>query len=310
MMRSFGIAGLGVLVLLLASCEDPAPSPPLQMSEYLDAPSAMAFVRVMAGRDRTGRTNVVKQALAAAGIAYQQEPVVAGRFRGSNIIVEVGLGDKSEGLVIIIAHTDPVPDTAAANDNASCVAAALSAVQTLNAAPPNNLRVRFLFSDGEEYGLLGAKRHGERKDLGGVLGVVSFELCGIGDAFGIWDVTGAVADSVIVRALQKAGGTLDIYNGLHGAVPRFGSDHRAFSDKGIAAVGVTVLPRDDEATLRRYVDNPDNPLWLINFLRPVIFRTYHTPNDKPDTIEPAALDMTTRLMVETVRVLDNGVGEK
>ena len=212
--------------------------------------------------------------------------------------------------MIIIAHTDPVPDTPAANDIASCVAAAFSALQTLKADPPKNLRVRFLFSDGEEYGLLGAKRHAERPDLAGVFGVASFELCGIGDAFGIWDVTGPDKESAIVRALQKAGEKLDVYNGLHGAVPRFGSDHRAFTEKGIAAVGVTVLPRDDENTLRRYVDNPDSPLWLIKFLRPIIFRTYHTPDDKPDTIEPAALEMTARLMVETVRVLDAGVGEK
>lgn len=302
MVKTFVIAGLGLLAtVLLASCEQPAPPPPMEMSEYLQAPSTMRLVRVMSGRSRGERTDVVKRALDAAGIAYVEEPFTVGRFRGINVIAEMGRGER---LLVIVAHTDPVPGMPAANDNASCVAAALSALQSLKTDPPKNLRVRFLFSDGEEYDLLGARRHAERPDLDAVLGVASFELCGIGDAFGIWDVAGAAEGSPIVGALQKAGDSLGIYNAVHGAVPRFGSDHRAFSDRGVAAVGVTVLPRDDENTLRRYIDNPDNPLWLIKFLRPVIFQTYHTSGDRPDGIEPAALEMTARLMAETVRVLD------
>jgi len=69
-------------------------------------------------------------------------------------------------------------------------------------------------------------------------------------------------------------------------------------------VGVTVLPREDEEKLRSYVDDPNNPKWLLNFVRPTIFRTYHTSGDGPETVQPAALEMMTRLMVETVRVVD------
>lgn len=308
MMRIFGIAGLGLLAtVLLAGCEEPAPPPPKEMSHYLQTPSPMRLVQVMSGRSREGRTDVVRRALDAAGIAYVDEPFTVDRFRGTNVIAEIGHG---EGLLVIVTHTDPIPDTPAANDNASCVAAAVSALQTLKTDPPKNLRVRFLFSDGEEYGLLGAKHHAGRADIDAAIGVVSFEMCGIGDAFGIWDVTGAVEGSTIVGALQKAGGNMGVYNGVHDAVPRFGSDHRAFSDKGLPGVGITVLPRDDENTLRRYIDNPDNPLWLIKFLRPAIFQTYHTSADRPDRIQPAALEMTARLMVEAVRVLDAGQGEK
>ncbi|MBT3237986.1 MAG: M28 family peptidase [Rhodospirillaceae bacterium] len=308
MVKSLGIAGLAALMVgLLASCGDPAPPRPLEMSEYLKAPSPMAFVRVLSGRDRAGRTDAVKDALDAASITYMEEPFVYRSFEGRNIVADVGRGER---LLIIAAHTDPVPDTPAANDNASCVAAALSALQSLKAQPPQNLRVRFLFSDGEEYGLLGAKNHAERPDVLGAIGIASFEMCGIGDAFGVWDVGSGTRKSDMVRAMQKAGDKFGIYNGLHGGVPRFSSDHRAFYDKGVVGVGVTVLPKDDEQTLRRYVDNPDNPLWLIKFLRPMIFQTYHTPGDHPDTIKPAALAMTARLMVETVRILDSETGRK
>jgi len=168
---------------------------------------------------------------------------------------------------------------------------------------PQGLSVRFLFSDGEETGLHGARHHANTQDLTHIFGVASFELCGIGDAFGVWDVVGPAMGSPIVEALLKAGDNLKIYNGTHGAVPRFGSDHLAFSKKGLAAVGVTVLPQEDEDKLREYVQDPNNPKWLLNFIRPAIFRTYHTSGDGPETVEPDALEMTKRLMLETVRVV-------
>jgi len=65
-----------------------------------------------------------------------------------------------------------------------------------------------------------------------------------------------------------------------------------------------VLPQHDEAKLRSYVDDPNNPMWLLNFIRPVIFQTYHTSGDGPETVQPAALEMTTRLMLETVRTFE------
>jgi len=114
--------------------------------------------------------------------------------------------------------------------------------------------------------------------------------------------------SPLVGHLQKAGNNLGVYNATHGIVPRFGSDHRVFAAKGIAAVGVSVLPREDEQRLRAYVDNPNSLRWLLNFFRPAIFRTYHTSADKFETVSAEAVDMTAKLVTEIVRVVDAAVG--
>jgi hypothetical protein len=120
---------------------------------------------------------------------------------------------------------------------------------------------------------------------------------------GVWDVIGPAVGSPIVQALLKAGKNLKIYSATHGAVPRFGSDHLAFSKKGLSAVGVTFPPQRDEGKLRSYVADPNNPKWLLNFVRPMIFQTYHTSSDTAQTIDPAALDLTKQLILEIVRVV-------
>ncbi len=293
-----GVAFLAAVPLLY--WEEPRPPAP-EFSHYRENPSPLRLVRVMSGRSGPERREMVKKALDAAAIPYREELVSNRLFHGANVVVEMGTG---RDVLLFSAHVDRVRQSPGANDNASCVAAGIQALKDLKAkGAPETLKLRFLFSDGEEEGLHGARHHADANDLSDFFGVVGFEMCGLGDAFGIWDVTGPAVGSPVVEALRRAGGNLGIYHGTHGAVPRFGGDHMAFSRKGLAAVGVTVLPREDEQSLRGYVADPNHPKWLLNFVRPTIFRTYHTSGDGPEIIQSDALNMTTRLMLETVRVV-------
>ena len=56
--------------------------------------------------------------------------------------------------------------------------------------------------------------------------------------------------------------------------------------------------------MRAYVDNPNSFRWLIRYFRPQIFRTYHTRQDGPHTVNPPALDLAQRVIVGTVQALD------
>ena len=292
------VGGLAALPLFLW---DQPEGPPPDFAFYQQDSSALRLVEVMSGRPGFERQDIVRKALDGASIAYREEVISNRIFRGTNTVVDIGNG---RDILLFSAHTDRVDEAPGANDNASCIAAGIEALKKLTLlGSPENLTVRFLFSDGEETGLHGAFHHADNNDLSDYVGVASFELCGIGDAFGVWGVVGPARGSPIVEALLTAGDNLGIYNGTHGAVPRFGSDHLAFAKKGLAAVGVTVLPQADENRLRSYIEDPNNPMWLLNFIRPTIFQTYHTSGDGPDTVEAAALEMTTRLMLETVRVV-------
>ncbi len=52
------------------------------------------------------------------------------------------------------------------------------------------------------------------------------------------------------------------------------------------------------------MEDPKSLKWLFRFLRPAIFRTYHTVSDTLETIDPAALNITAQFMVAMVCNLD------
>ena len=290
--------GIGIAaVLTVAAVGQPGPGP--GFPHYQQQPDAYRLVEVLSGKSNDERRALVARTLITHGIAYRIEPYDMPNGGGANVIAEAGKGGR---ILVIAAHFDRVPGSPGANDNASCVAAAIEALRVLWKQPPPGLAVRFLFSDDEEYGLLGASAHILKNGTAAISGMVSLELCGNGDAFGLWDVSGPAKDSAVVRAFREAGKAAGIYNGVHGRVPRYGSDHRAFAAEGVAAVGLTVLPKADERTLRDYVADPNRLRWILPRLRPTIFQTYHSPADGPQTVQPESLEMTAGLIVRAVRI--------
>ena len=65
-------------------------------------------------------------------------------------------GSDPTGRVILVAHYDTVVHSPGASDNKGPVAALLEVARVLTESPPLRNEVTFLFSDGEEPGLLGA----------------------------------------------------------------------------------------------------------------------------------------------------------
>ncbi len=83
--------------------------------------------------------------------------------------------------LLLVGHYDTVPNAAGASDNGSSVATLLETLRALKAGAPPGNDIIFLFTDGEEVGLLGAKAFAEEhhwaKDVGLVL---NFEARGTG----------------------------------------------------------------------------------------------------------------------------------
>ncbi len=298
---------MGMVMAGLAGCATPIEKGP-DIGHYLAAPSPYHLVEVMSGKENRERRDILEQALTASGISYRSDPFVHEGREGTNIFAD--LGTKSPTL-IIAAHFDRTMGSPGANDNASCVAAAVSAYEMLAGGDPlQHIKLRFLFPDMEELGLIGSRNYIKNQGVDDVIGVISFEMCGIGDAFGIWDVRDGLAASLPVRALQAAGDANNVYNATHGPVPRYSSDHHVFFLEGIPAVGVTMLPKTDETVLRDYIENPNAFKWISTSNRPTIFQTYHTAEDTPATLNPETLEMTARIIVSTAQELDRLAGEE
>lgn len=104
--------------------------------------------------------------LTAAGVApeVQTATVVEARRRGPNRAATVRNviarlpGTAGGGKALLLAsHYDTVPQSPGASDDGAAVAAMMETLRALKAGPPLRNDVIFLFTDGEEPGLLGAK---------------------------------------------------------------------------------------------------------------------------------------------------------
>lgn len=121
-----------------------------------------------------------------------------------NVLVRVpGTGD-GEKAVLLVSHYDSVATAPGAGDDMSGVATMLETMRALQASPPLENDVIFLFTDGEELGLLGAQafvdRHPWKDDVGVVLNFEARGQRGTTSMFetssGNREVIGVYADSV------------------------------------------------------------------------------------------------------------------
>lgn len=270
----------------------PAPlPPPVPVDEVLrgDA-SPLALARLTAGRDNDAREAAVARYLEARGVAFARRRFASFEGTGENFAVDVGSGDR---ILVLVAHHDAVPGSPGANDNAAAVGILLHLLERLPRIVPPHLRVRLLFTAAEELGYLGARAWVRSEPLRGIAGVLSLELCGIGDSLAVWDAPDGAGPPFLQQvtgALESLGHRRDEGYHVVGRIPVFGSDHRAFAGAGIPAYGLTTVPLREADALREFVFRPMRSVFRHFVRRPVPFDTYHTSRDGLDTLDPAALD--------------------
>ncbi|MGH7313032.1 MAG: M28 family peptidase [Candidatus Rokuibacteriota bacterium] len=278
----------GVTRFLNARRPVTAPAVPAPLDEVLRGDGTpLALARLVEGRSNSEREAAVAAYLMAHGVDFARHRFANFEGRGENFSVDLGTGDR---VLVLIAHHDAVPGSPGANDNAAAVGILLHLLGRLGARVPPGLRVRVLFTAAEELGYLGARAYVRDTALAGVVGVLSLELCGIGDSLAVWDVA---AESPFLRSVSGALDGLGLRrdDGYHvvGRIPVFGSDHRAFTAAGIPAYGLTVVPAREAEALRRFVLSPARSAFRNLVRRPPPFDTYHTSRDGLETLEAPAL---------------------
>lgn len=156
--------------------------------------------------------------------------------------------------------------------------------------------------------MLGSRVYARTAPLDALLGVVSLELCGIGDSLVLWDVTPATAETPLVQAwlavVEALGYRRDETYHLAEPVPFFGSDHRPFADRGVPAVGFTVVPTAAVQDLRAFIYSGIRGILVPPARRPPPFTTYHSTGDRPETVEPASLTRVGAVLEGLCRTLD------
>jgi hypothetical protein len=284
----------GIGRLLSGSARAPLP-PPVPLEQAIAGADTLdGRVALLERRSNAEREAAVARYLTGRGVEVVRHRFATFEGAGENFSVDVGAGDR---LLVLIAHHDAVPGSPGANDNAAAVAILLELLERLLRAAPRRLRVRLLFTAAEELGYLGARAYVREVAPPGVAGVLSLELCGIGDTLAIWD---APADTPFSRrvgaALDGLGLRRDESWHQVGRIPVFGSDHRAFAQAGIPAYGLTVVPVAEADALRSFVFSPVRSALRNLVRRPPPFDTYHTSRDAGTTLDPAAMALVGRAL--------------
>ncbi|MBN8217283.1 MAG: M28 family peptidase [Spirochaetes bacterium] len=183
----------GVVFALLTVHRAPSEAPALGASSF-QSDRAMADVRQLSRKPRPLGTPAHAEArkwlvseLRTAGYEPEvQETLVSARFAGqrvgarvANVVAKLPGTRKGEGSLLLVAHYDSVAQSPGASDDGSGVAMLLETARALHTLPRPTNDILFLFSDGEELGLLGAHAFvAEHPAAKGVALALNFEARG------------------------------------------------------------------------------------------------------------------------------------
>jgi hypothetical protein len=186
-------AGAGLLVFAILGAvlsirlsQPPAPVPASAPATAFSAERAFRHVEIIAraphptgsAANRAVRDYLVAE-LRALGLEPEVQDAVASSPKSgitgwvSNVVARLPGTRADAAAVLLVAHYDSVPHAPGAGDDAAGVATLLETARVLKASPPLASDVIFLFTDGEEVALLGARafarEHPWRARVGAVL---------------------------------------------------------------------------------------------------------------------------------------------
>ena len=238
-----GASNVWVARVMNARRRGPAVTPlGLEAYRALAAPTALDTARLLAGRSNPERARLVETVLDRSDLPVTRHPTGRGGRRRQPLRRHRARRSRAAPG----APSRRGAGSPGANDNAAAVGILLALAARLRALPPRRLAGAPGVLRRRGAGHAGLARLRASAPLEALLGVVSLELCGIGDSLALWDVTPALADTPLLRAwigaVEGLGYRRDESYHLAEPVPFFGSDHRPFADRGVPAVGLTVVP--------------------------------------------------------------------
>lgn len=219
------------------------------------------------------------------------------RTEGRNVVVTLGEGSRE---VVIGAHYDAarIQDgslSKGAVDNAASAVILIHLAQML-AAEKLPFRLRVVWFDMEELGLLGSKEYVQKHASDKTSAMLNFDVNGYGNTvlFGPDRRDNAEVRHTLVRTCA----TEDITCVPFPQMPP--GDDQSFVSAGIPTVSIGVLPAIEAHQVWLMMNAGANS-GLATGMAPPIFRTIHTAGDTPDKVNGDTMTMMLRFAVSLVR---------
>jgi hypothetical protein len=289
------LLGLAIANLALRT---PAPLPANAPADQFSAGRAMADVRAIGRKPHPiGSAEIVRvrdhllTRISGLGLEVLVRPGegVRDAAKGSramsvgavqNIVATLPGTDRDAPAVLVMSHYDTVHNSPGAADDTAGVAAALEIARALKAGPPPARDVIFLFTDGEEPGLLGAEAFFARDPLRQHVGVV-INMEARGDA----------GRAAMFQTGTESGDLIRLYAG---------AAHQPTANSLAAAV-YQRMPNDTDFTHALRAGLPG-----LNFAFIDDQLAYHTPLATPEHLNQGSLQNLGDQALPTVRALAGG----
>ena len=270
-----------------------------------DAEALKAQVGAYVQPSNAERMNVLLGQLRAAGFNPTVETFEgggrAGPMQGSNVVVTIGGGAKE---ILLTAHYDAVKlrdgtMSQGVIDNAGSVVALIEAAKILRDKPLSH-RVRVIFFDQEELGLIGARKWIEAHGVADVAAVVNSDVAAYGDTL-MYGQNNGPQSAFVTRATQEVC--------AERALPCVGfpeyppSDDRAFSAAGAPVVSLGFQDEVGAHQMWLAFNGGENKGLAEGFV-PQVFRVIHSKDDAIEAVEGATIATAGATYAALIQKLD------
>jgi len=275
----------------------------------------MELIRRLERKADVERRNILMEELHSRNWNFELQSYEFAGQPGCNIILDINNLDIKE-FILLVAHYDSFFLSPGANDDASALAILMDAAEMLRHRNFRR-RLRVVFFDDEEPTVhwrrpVGSSMYVQEFGVHGLVAVIDLELCGMGDAIGIWPVEGIEQRPVlqqITAALQEQGIRYDFGR----RIPGFYADYLPFRERGFPdAYCLTAFHWSERQKLQRFAEASPGLMLLRyfawRFLRfptvPKIFQHYHSKLDRSEFLSEETLRMMSGAVCEIVLRLD------
>jgi len=250
------------------------------------------------------RLEALKALLRERGLEFEVQPFEnAKKEQGQNLIVTLGSGERD---LVIGAHFDAVrlKDGSLSHGMVDNAAGAVVLTRVAEALRARRLkhRIRVVFFDMEELGLLGSAHYVKSLENGKVAAAVNVDIAGYGDT--------------LIFGPGKGAGNAEVYGAMWRtcAEQRFScmefpnfpqGDDRSFQAAKIPNLSLAIVPALEAHQLWLMLNGGKESGLAEGFVPPTL-KTIHTSADTAEKLDAAAMTRITDAVVNLVMELDEG----
>jgi Zn-dependent M28 family amino/carboxypeptidase len=223
---------------------------------------------------------------------------------GSNLIVDLGAGDKRIGIG---SHFDRIPESPGANDNGSAIAVCIEIIKKFSKIKNKEIGLRIFFFDEEETGLKGSSAYAKEYGVKDLIGLINLELVGIGDKLAIWPVA-QNSSGDLLETFERCSNAAKVQTRRFDKIVTNTADHLSFRRAGLTdAFTITCISERDIEVANRYYKadqvGVDSAILVSILAEAPIFENYHQPGDSHEKIKEESILMTSSVVLDTIMAM-------